>query len=119
MQPDNWSSCPASAVHRNTAYFVSARTDSFVHGRMPSIAAARMRNRGLTYVGVSGDGDSLSIGIGQLVHVIRRNLNMLYLIENNGVYGLPRASFRFRRPSAPRRNAARPIHRAHRSVLLA
>jgi 2-oxoglutarate/2-oxoacid ferredoxin oxidoreductase subunit beta len=53
---------------------------------MPSIASgANAANRGLTYVGVSGDGDSLSIGIGQLVHIIRRNVNMLYLIENNGV----------------------------------
>ena len=47
----------------------------------------------LTYVGVSGDGDSLSIGIGQLVHAIRRNVNMLYLIENNGVYGLTKGQF--------------------------
>ena len=54
--------------------------------RTPPIAA-------LTYVGVSGDGDSLSIGVGQLVHVIRRNVNMLYLIENNGVYGLTKGQF--------------------------
>jgi len=61
---------------------------------MPSIASgANAANRRLTYVGVSGDGDSLSIGIGQLVHAIRRNVNMLYLIENNGVYGLTKGQF--------------------------
>jgi 2-oxoglutarate ferredoxin oxidoreductase subunit beta len=61
---------------------------------MPSIASgANAANRSLTYVGISGDGDSLSIGLGQLVHAIRRNVNMLYLIENNGVYGLTKGQF--------------------------
>jgi len=61
---------------------------------MPSIASgANAANRELTYVGVSGDGDSLSIGLGQLVHAIRRNVNMLYVIENNGVYGLTKGQF--------------------------
>src|SRR6204780_5302042 len=80
---------------KTTAYFVSGSHGfNSVHGRMPSIASgANAANRRLTYVGVSGDGDSLSIGIGQLVHAIRRNVNMLYLIENNGVYGLPKAHF--------------------------
>ena len=80
---------------KTTAYFVSGSHGfNSVHGRMPSIASgANAANRGLTYVGVSGDGDSLSIGIGQLVHVIRRNVNMLYLIENNGVYGLTKGQF--------------------------
>ncbi len=60
-----------------------------VHGRMPSIATgANLANRDLIYVGISGDGDSASIGIGQFVHVARRNLNMLYIVENNGCYGL-------------------------------
>ena len=60
-----------------------------VHGRMPSVATgANMANRDLTYIGVSGDGDSASIGFGQFAHVARRNLNMLYLVENNGCYGL-------------------------------
>src|SRR6516165_8140624 len=80
---------------KTTAYFVSgAHGFNSVHGCMPSIASgANAANRGLTYVGVSGDGDSLSIGIGQLVHAIRRNVNMLYLIENNGVYGLTKGQF--------------------------
>ena len=80
---------------KTTAYFVSgAHGFNSVHGRMPSIASgANAANRELTYVGISGDGDSLSIGLGQLVHVIRRNVNMLYLIENNGVYGLTKGQF--------------------------
>jgi 2-oxoglutarate ferredoxin oxidoreductase subunit beta len=61
---------------------------------MPSVATgANSANRDLYYIGVSGDGDSLSIGFGQFAHVIRRNLNMLYLIENNGVYGLTKGQF--------------------------
>ncbi|MGP8217068.1 MAG: 2-oxoacid:ferredoxin oxidoreductase subunit beta [Bacteroidia bacterium] len=60
-----------------------------VHGRMPSVATgANLANRDLIYIGVSGDGDSASIGMGQFVHVIRRNLNMLYIVMNNGCYGL-------------------------------
>ena len=60
-----------------------------VHGRMPSVATgANLANRELTYIGVSGDGDSASIGMGQFAHVIRRNLNMMYIVENNGCYGL-------------------------------
>lgn len=60
-----------------------------VHGRMPSVATgANMANRELTYIGVSGDGDTASIGMGQFVHAVRRNLNMVYIVENNGCYGL-------------------------------
>ena len=60
-----------------------------VHGRMPSVATgANMANKDLVYFGVSGDGDSASIGMGQFVHVIRRNLNMVYVVMNNGCYGL-------------------------------
>ncbi len=60
-----------------------------VHGRMPSVVTgANMANRDLIYLGVSGDGDSAAIGMGQLVHVIRRNLNMVYIVMNNGCYGL-------------------------------
>lgn len=60
-----------------------------VHGRMPSVATgANMANRDLIYMGVSGDGDTASIGMGQFVHVIRRNLNMVYIVMNNGCYGL-------------------------------
>jgi 2-oxoglutarate ferredoxin oxidoreductase subunit beta len=60
-----------------------------VHGRMPSITAgAYLANRDLKYLGVSGDGDTASIGMGQFVHAIRRNLNMVYILMNNGCYGL-------------------------------
>lgn len=60
-----------------------------VHGRMPSVATgAAMANRELTYLGVSGDGDTASIGMGQFVHAIRRNVNMVYIVMNNGCYGL-------------------------------
>ncbi|HRP88648.1 MAG TPA: 2-oxoacid:ferredoxin oxidoreductase subunit beta [Edaphocola sp.] len=60
-----------------------------VHGRMPSVATgANLANRDLLYIGVSGDGDSASIGMGQFAHVIRKNLNMVYICMNNGVYGL-------------------------------
>ena len=60
-----------------------------VHGRMPSVATgANMAHRGLLYIGVSGDGDTASIGMGQFVHAVRRNVNMVYIVENNGVYGL-------------------------------
>ena len=65
-----------------------------VHGRMPSVTTgANVVNKDLTYLGVSGDGDSASIGIGQLIHAIRRNVNMVYIIENNGVYGLTKGQY--------------------------
>ena len=61
---------------------------------MPSVAAgANAANRDLLYVGISGDGDSLSIGLGQFCHAIRRNVNLLYVLENNGVYGLTKGQF--------------------------
>ncbi len=80
---------------KTPAYFVSeAHGFNSVHGRMPSVTTgASAANRTLTYLGVSGDGDSLSIGVGQFVHAIRRNLNMCYVIENNGVYGLTKGQF--------------------------
>ena len=58
-----------------------------------SFRARRRPNRDLTYIGISGDGDSLSIGLGQMCHAIRRNIRMLYVIENNGVYGLTKGQF--------------------------
>ncbi len=65
-----------------------------VHGRMPSVlTGANLANRELIYLGVSGDGDSASIGIGQFVHAIRRAVNMTYIVENNGVYGLTKGQF--------------------------
>src|SRR5205823_11349393 len=80
---------------KTTAYFMKqSHGFNSVHGRMPAIATgANAANRALTYIGISGDGDSLSIGLGQLCHAIRRNLNMLYVIENNGVYGLTKGQF--------------------------
>lgn len=65
-----------------------------VHGRMPSVlTGANLANRELLYLGVSGDGDSASIGMGQFVHVMRRGVDMVYIVENNGVYGLTKGQF--------------------------
>jgi 2-oxoglutarate ferredoxin oxidoreductase subunit beta len=75
---------------KTPAYFLSnSHGFNSVHGRMPSVATgANLANRDLIYFGVSGDGDTASIGMGQFVHVIRRNLNMIYIVMNNGCYGL-------------------------------
>lgn len=75
---------------KTPAYFLgNSHGFNSVHGRMPSVATgAYLANRDLVYFGVSGDGDSASIGMGQFVHAIRRNLNMVYIVMNNGCYGL-------------------------------
>ena len=75
---------------KTPAYFLgNSHGFNSVHGRMPSVATgANMANRDMIYVGVSGDGDTASIGMGQFTHAVRRNLNMLYIVENNGCYGL-------------------------------
>ncbi|MFK7956777.1 MAG: 2-oxoacid:ferredoxin oxidoreductase subunit beta [Lysobacterales bacterium] len=80
---------------KTPAYFMSqAHGVNSVHGRMPSVATgAGAANQDLVCIGVSGDGDSLSIGFGQLAHAMRRNLNMAYVLENNGVYGLTKGQF--------------------------
>ena len=80
---------------KTPTYFMSeAHGFNSVHGRMPAIAAgANAAHKDLLYVGISGDGDSLSIGLGQFCHAIRRNVNMLYVLENNGVYGLTKGQF--------------------------
>jgi len=80
---------------KTPAYFLSASHGfNSVHGRMPAVATgANAANHDLHYIGVSGDGDSLSIGLGQFCHAMRRNLNMVYIIENNGVYGLTKGQF--------------------------
>lgn len=80
---------------KTPAYFLrEAHGFNSVHGRMPAVATgASAANRELILIGVSGDGDSLSIGLGQLCHAIRRNLNLLYILENNGVYGLTKGQF--------------------------
>jgi 2-oxoglutarate/2-oxoacid ferredoxin oxidoreductase subunit beta len=80
---------------KSPAYFLN-RAHSFnaVHGRMPSVATgAVLANQSLMALGVSGDGDSASIGIGQFVHLMRRNLPIIYIIEDNGVYGLTKGQF--------------------------
>jgi len=80
---------------KSPAYFMS-RSHSFnaVHGRMPSVATgAILANHNLVALGVSGDGDTASIGIGQFVHLMRRNLPIIYIIEDNGVYGLTKGQF--------------------------
>jgi 2-oxoglutarate/2-oxoacid ferredoxin oxidoreductase subunit beta len=80
---------------KTPAYFLT-RSHSFnaVHGRMPSVATgAMLANRRLICIGVSGDGDTASIGIGQYVHLMRRNLPIIYIIEDNGVYGLTKGQF--------------------------
>ena len=80
---------------KTPAYFMrGSHGINTVHGRMPAVATgAAAANRKLLNVGVSGDGDTLSIGLGQFVHAIRRNLDMMYVIENNGVYGLTKGQF--------------------------
>src|SRR5881397_629038 len=80
---------------KSPAYFMG-RSHSFnaVHGRMPSVATgAMLANRNLLALGVSGDGDTASIGVGQFVHLMRRNLPIIYIIEDNGVYGLTKGQF--------------------------
>ncbi|MHB8529371.1 MAG: 2-oxoacid:ferredoxin oxidoreductase subunit beta [Caulobacteraceae bacterium] len=76
-------------------YFLGASHGfNSVHGRMPSVlTGANLANRDLIYLGVSGDGDSASIGLGQFAHSIRRAVNMTYIVENNGVYGLTKGQF--------------------------
>ena len=80
---------------KTPTYFLGAGHGfNSVHGRMPSVlTGAALANRDLIYLGVSGDGDSASIGIGQFAHVMRRGVNMVYIVENNGVYGLTKGQF--------------------------
>ena len=80
---------------KTPAYFISSGYSiNSVHGRMPSVATgANCANKHLVTIGVSGDGDTASIGMGQFCHVVRRNLNMVYIVENNGVYGLTKGQF--------------------------
>ena len=80
---------------KTPAYFLG-KSHGFntVHGRMPSVTTgANMVNKSLSFIAVSGDGDTASIGIGQFIHAIRRNLDMVYIIENNGVYGLTKGQY--------------------------
>jgi 2-oxoglutarate/2-oxoacid ferredoxin oxidoreductase subunit beta len=77
-----------------TYFLVQSHGFNSVHGRMPSVlTGANLANRELIYLGVSGDGDSASIGLGQFAHSMRRGVNMVYIVENNGVYGLTKGQF--------------------------
>jgi len=80
---------------KTPTYFLgSSHGFNSVHGRMPSVlTGANLANRELIYLGVSGDGDSASIGLGQFAHALRRGVNMVYIVENNGVYGLTKGQF--------------------------
>ena len=80
---------------KTPSYFLgNAHGFNSVHGRMPSVlTGANLANRELIYLGVSGDGDSASIGLGQFAHCLRRGVNMVYVVENNGVYGLTKGQF--------------------------
>jgi len=80
---------------KTPTYFLGASHGfNSVHGRMPSVlTGANLANRDLIYLGVSGDGDSASIGIGQFAYAMRRGVNMMYIVENNGVYGLTKGQF--------------------------
>jgi len=80
---------------KTPTYFLgSSHGFNSVHGRMPSVlTGAALANRDLIYLGVSGDGDSASIGLGQFAHVLRRGVDMVYIVENNGVYGLTKGQF--------------------------
>jgi 2-oxoglutarate ferredoxin oxidoreductase subunit beta len=80
---------------KTPTYFLgSSHGFNSVHGRMPSVlTGANLANRDLIYLGVSGDGDSASMGLGQFAHSLRRGVNMVYIVENNGVYGLTKGQF--------------------------
>src|SRR5690348_2746345 len=96
IQPENIAKLSGIGCSSKTpAYFVSrAHGFNSVHGRMPSVATGvALANQKLMLIGVSGDGDTASIGIGQFVHLMRRNLPIVYIIEDNGVYGLTKGQF--------------------------
>ena len=97
-------SIPAHRVAKLSGIGCSSKTPTYflgkshgfnsVHGRMPSVTTgANLANKDLYYVGVSGDGDSASIGMGQFAHIVRRRINMLYIVDNNGTYGLTKGQF--------------------------
>jgi 2-oxoglutarate ferredoxin oxidoreductase subunit beta len=98
MSVPPWKTIKLSGIgcsSKSPAYFLN-RSHGFngLHGRMPSLATgALVANRGLRGIGVSGDGDTASIGIGQFIHMLRRNIPMVYIVENNGVYGLTKGQF--------------------------
>jgi len=96
VQPENVAKLSGTGCSSKTpAYFVNrAHGFNSVHGRMPSVATGvALANQKLMLIGVSGDGDTASIGIGQFIHLMRRNLPVIYIIEDNGVYGLTKGQF--------------------------
>ena len=103
-RPASSSTLPPHRVAKLSGIGCSSKTPTYflgashgfnsVHGRMPSVlTGANLANRDLIYLGVSGDGDSASIGLGQFAHCMRRGVNMVYIVENNGVYGLTKGQF--------------------------
>jgi 2-oxoglutarate ferredoxin oxidoreductase subunit beta len=96
LRPENIAKMSGIGCSSKTpAYFLSqSHGFNTVHGRMPAVTTgAAMGNKDLTFLAVSGDGDSASIGIGQFIHAVRRNLDMVYVLENNGVYGLTKGQY--------------------------
>ena len=96
VQPENIAKLSGiGCSSKSPAYFVNrAHGFNSVHGRMPSVATGvALANQKLMLIGVSGDGDTASIGIGQFIHLMRRNLPIIYIIEDNGVYGLTKGQF--------------------------
>ena len=98
MDVEPWNVAKMSGIgcsSKTTAYFLGqSHGFNAVHGRMPAVATGSyLTNRKLLHVGVSGDGDTASIGLGQFAHLIRRGVNMTYIVENNGVYGLTKGQF--------------------------
>ena len=92
-----WPSSPGIGCSSKTPTYFLGNAHGFnsVHGRMPSVlTGANLANKDLIYLGVSGDGDSASIGFGQFAHAIRRGVNMVYIVANNGVYGLTKGHSR-------------------------
>jgi len=96
VEPENVAKLSGIGCSSKTPAYFMSRSHGFnsVHGRMPSVATGvALANQQLMLIGVSGDGDTASIGIGQFVHLMRRNLPIIYIIEDNGVYGLTKGQF--------------------------
>ncbi len=96
IQPHRLAKLSGIGCSSKTPDYLLGQSHGFnsVHGRMPSVlTGANLANKDLIYLGVSGDGDSASIGLGQFVHCVRRGVNMIYITENNGVYGLTKGQF--------------------------
>jgi 2-oxoglutarate ferredoxin oxidoreductase subunit beta len=96
IEPENIAKMSGIGCSSKTPAYFLGKSHGFntLHGRMPSVTTgANVTNKDMQFIAVSGDGDTASIGIGQFVHAIRRNLNMVYIIENNGVYGLTKGQY--------------------------